>query len=69
MPDAYLTLWTNVNLYGAVSAKTVYFYSTPSIHYDTSLRTAAWRIFQENYYITTWREITDPSDSQRITMP
>jgi hypothetical protein len=67
MPSTYVTIWSGVTYYGAITAQTVYFPYTANFHYDTSLRTADFRIFKKKFYVTTWRELTDPAE--RITLP
>lgn len=74
MPDAYVSTWTNVNIYGAISAKNIIFPSTSGsvnehLHYDTSLRTAGsvGTYIDQPYKISELRELTDPSE--KITLP
>lgn len=74
MPDAYLHM-KNIagssvktqTIYGALSAGTIYFDETTTLHYDTSLRTAVFAGVDAPYRITEWRELTDPSE--KIVLP
>lgn len=71
MPNAYLTVSSNVALYGAISAKNIRFSSSATVHYDTSLRTAS-RLTTNGgvdapYMISEWRELTDPNE--RAVLP
>jgi hypothetical protein len=72
MPDAYLHIWNSgrtQNIYGALSAKNIFFNHAANVHYDTSLRTAgAIGTFIEKPYMTSEvRELTDATE--RITLP
>jgi hypothetical protein len=62
MPSAYLHVWNsgfNRHLYGAISARTVYFNHTAHLHYDASLRASAgWGSFVDDaLMVSTWREL------------
>ncbi|SDS05781.1 carbohydrate-binding protein [Opitutus sp. GAS368] len=68
MPNAYLCLWGNVNIYGAVSASNIGYPNTSTnIHYDTTLRTAAFGGVDAPYMIWELRELTNPSET--VTLP
>jgi hypothetical protein len=72
MPNAYLHMSNSTfsnQLYGAFSAKNIYFQHTANMHYDTSLRTAGkiGTFIDGPYQISEMRELTDPAD--RITLP
>jgi hypothetical protein len=70
MPNAFLHVWNtgyNLPIYGALSAKNIYFESVAALHYDTALRTAVISGVDTPYRLTEWRELTDPSD--RVTLP
>lgn len=71
MPNAYLQIYNPSpyiqNIYGALSAKNVYFQHAANLHYDTSLRTAVISGVDQPYAITEWRELTDPAE--KITLP
>ena len=67
MPHACVSIWSGVTTYGAISAKSVYAYFNTTMHYDTSLRTKTFFTVSQGYYVTTWRELTDPSE--RIVLP
>jgi hypothetical protein len=70
MPDAYLSTWSDVVIYGALSADTVSYPQAGGIlHYDTSLRTAGkiGTFIDSTYEISEWRELTDASE--RVTLP
>ncbi len=70
MPNAYVSLWNNVVIYGAVSAKNFIAPNSGAIvHYDTSLRTAGavGTFIDAPYLISEWRELTDPAE--KVTMP
>ncbi|MDP2138297.1 MAG: hypothetical protein Q8J74_10630 [Candidatus Didemnitutus sp.] len=67
MPNAYVHMWNSgyTNLFfGAISASTVYFNHTANLQYDSSLRTAGklGRFIDPALQITSWRELTDPSE-------
>jgi hypothetical protein len=74
MPYAYLHKWNsgyNGEIYGAFSAKTVYFNHAATLDYDMALRTAgstgtyigtAGTYIERPYEITAWRELTDPAE-------
>ncbi len=68
MPSAYLSTWTNVPIYGALSARNIAFpQAGGQLHYDTSLRYTTIPGVDQPYGITEWRELTDTSE--RITLP
>jgi hypothetical protein len=68
MPNAYLSTWSNVPLYGAVSASNIAFpQAGGQMHYDTNLRHATIPGVEQPYAITEWRELTDASEL--ATMP
>ena len=70
MPNAYLHMWNSgytEQIYGALSAKNIYFNHTTNLHYDTSLRTAVISGVEAPYLISEWRELTDPTE--KITLP
>ncbi len=70
MPNAYLSTWTNVKIYGAISAANIAFpQGGGELHYDTSLRTAGkiGTFIDAPYEIAEWRELTDGSD--RVVLP
>ena len=70
MPNAYVSTWSNVVIYGAVSAKNIAFPQAGNqFHYDTSLRTAGsiGTFIDSVYRVSEWRELTDPNDL--ITLP
>ena len=67
MPQGNVSIWSGVVWYGALSAKSVYAYYSTTMHYDTSLRTKTINTVTQGYNVTTWRELTDPSE--RISMP
>lgn len=74
MPNAYLHKWNsgfNGELYGAISAKTVYFNHPAFLDYDMAQRTigstgsylgAAGTFIERPFTITSWRELADPAD-------
>lgn len=67
LPSAYLHKWNsgyNGEIYGAVSAKTVYFNHPATLDYDMALRTAGsiGTYIEQPFQITVWRELTDPAD-------
>ncbi len=67
MPNAYLHKWNssyNGELYGALSAKTVYFNHAATLDYDMALRTAGsiGTYIEQPYQVTSWRELTDPTE-------
>ncbi len=62
MPNAHLTVWSNVVVYGALSAKNITFPYKPTLHYDTSLRHAATDGVDAPYVATEVRELTDPAE-------
>ncbi len=67
MPDAYLHKWNsgfNGEIYGAVSAKTVYFNHAVNVDYDLALRTAGsiGTYIEQPFQIVSWRELTDPTE-------
>jgi 5-formaminoimidazole-4-carboxamide-1-beta-D-ribofuranosyl 5'-monophosphate synthetase len=67
MPYAYLHKWNsgyNGEIYGAFSAKTVYFNHAATLDYDMALRTAGstGTYIERPYEITAWRELTDPAE-------
>jgi len=62
MPNAHLTIWSNVVVYGALSAKNITFPYVPTLHYDTSLRTATTSEVDAPYVATQVRELTDPAE-------
>lgn len=70
MPDAYLHVRNTSRtqtIYGAISAETIYFDDSTTVHYDTSLRTATFTGVDAPYRLTEWRELTDPAE--KITLP
>lgn len=70
MPNAYLHMWNSgyaEHIYGALSARNIYFNHTANLHYDTSLRTAVISGVDAPYLISEWRELTDPSE--KVTLP
>jgi hypothetical protein len=70
MPNAYVSTWTNVNIYGAISAKNIGFPNAGgALHYDTSLRSAGKisTFVDGPYVISQMRELTSPSE--KITLP
>ncbi len=70
MPYAYLHVRNTSRtqtIYGAISAETIYFDDSTTVHYDTSLRTATFSGVDAPYRISEWRELTDPND--KITLP
>ena len=70
MPNAFLHVWNtgyNLPIYGALSAKNIYFESVAALHYDTALRTAVISGVDTPYRLTEWRELTDPSE--RVALP
>jgi hypothetical protein len=70
MPDAYLHVRNGTRtqtIYGAISAKTIYFDDSTTVHYDTSLRTATFTGVDAPYRLVEWRELTDPAE--KITLP
>ena len=64
MPNAALTTWSNINSYGAYSARTIYAPYAQSVRYDTSLRGAGaiGTFVEKPFQITNWRELTDPAE-------
>lgn len=67
LPDAYLHKWNsgyNGEIYGAVSAKTVYFNHAANVDYDLALRTAGsiGTYIEQPFQIVSWRELTDPAE-------
>jgi hypothetical protein len=67
MPSAYLHKWNsgyNGEIYGAVSAKTVYFNHAATLDYDMALRTTGsiGTYIDQPFQIASWRELTDPSE-------
>ncbi len=67
MPSAYLHKWNsgyNGEIYGAVSAKTVYFNHAVNVDYDMALRTAGsiGTYIEQPFQIVSWRELTDPAE-------
>lgn len=67
MPSAYLHKWNsgyNGEIFGAVSAKTVYFNHAATLDYDMALRTAGsiGTYIERPFQITSWRELTDPAE-------
>lgn len=67
MPSAYLHKWNsgyNGEIYGAVSAKTVYFNHAATLDYDMALRTAGsiGTYLEQPFQIVSWRELTDPAE-------
>jgi len=67
LPNAYLHKWNsgyNGELYGALSAKTVYFNHPANLDYDTALRTVGsiGTYIEQPYQITSWRELSDPAE-------
>lgn len=62
MPNAYVAIWQNVVTYGAISAKNVDFRYATVFHYDTTLRTASIPGVETPYQITSWRELTSPTE-------
>lgn len=67
MPSAYLHKWNsgyNGEIYGAVSAKTVYFNHPATLDYDMALRSAGsiGTYIEQPFQVTAWRELTDPAD-------
>ena len=67
MPDAYLHKWNsgyNGEIFGAVSAKTVYFNHAATLDYDMALRTAGGigTYVEQPFQIASWRELTDPAE-------
>ncbi len=70
MPNAYLHLWNsgyNEPIFGALSARNIYFNHSVNLHYDTSLRTAVISGVDAPYEISEWRELSDASE--RVTLP
>lgn len=78
MPDAYLHVWNSGfdrDIYGAISAKTIYFNHTAHVHYDTLLRTmtgtgiynssAGGTFIDSPYEIKLWREL---APSERLAL-
>ncbi len=49
-------------IYGAVSAGYVSFPNNARVHYDTSLRMAAYHSIDTLYILREWRELTDPAE-------
>lgn len=67
MPNAYVSTWTNVPIYGAISAKNIVFpNSGGALHYDTSLRHATFGGVDQPYTVTSWRELPI---TESATMP
>jgi len=69
MPDAYLHMKNGTktqNIYGALSAQTIFFDDSTTVRYDTSLRTATFSGVDAPYQITEWRELTDLTE--RVTL-
>ncbi len=64
MPNAALTTWSNINSYGAYSARTIYAPYAQSVRYDVSLRGAGTigTFVEKPFQITSWRELTDPAE-------
>jgi len=62
-----LDIRTGVQIYGAVSAKNVYFRNEATVHYDTSLRYAVIPGVDQPWAIAEWRELTDSTD--RAVLP
>ncbi len=70
MPEAYLHVWNSgytEHIYGALSAKNIYFNHVANLHYDTSLRTATISGVDAPYLISSWRELTDRTE--QVTLP
>lgn len=71
MPNAFLHIYNagtrTQNIYGALSARNIYFQHSANLHYDTSLRTATFTGIDAPYRITEWRELTDPTE--KIVLP
>lgn len=62
-----LDIRTGVQIYGAVSAKKIYFRNEANVHYDTSLRYATIPGVDQPWAVTEWRELTDPAE--RAVLP
>lgn len=67
MPNAYLHKWNSGypgEIFGAVSARTVYFNHPATVDYDMALRTAGslGTYIDQPFQITSWRELTDPAE-------
>jgi len=68
MPDAYVSTWNNVPLYGAVSASNIAFpQSGGQMHYDTSLRYTTIPGVDQPFGVMEWRELS--LTSEPATMP
>jgi hypothetical protein len=61
-----LDIRTGVEVYGAVSAREITFSTEANLHYDTSLRSAAFSGIDQPYAIKEWREL--PA-TELATMP
>ncbi len=57
---------TGMTVYGAISAKNVYFNNEANLHYDTSLRYATFGGVDQPYAVTEWREL---DSTEQATMP
>ncbi|MDI1320974.1 MAG: hypothetical protein PSW75_12385 [bacterium] len=58
---------STTRMYGAVSAKKIYYTTNATLHYDTSLRYATFGGVDAPYMISEWRELTDATE--KITLP
>lgn len=72
MPNAYLHKTNsgyNSEIYGAFSAKTVYFNNAANLDYDMALRTAGsiGTYLDRPFQLSTWRELTD--GAEKISLP
>jgi len=68
MPDATsaMTVATNTQIFGALSAQSISFSGAANVHYDTSLRYATFTGVDQPYTVTNWRELTA---TEQATMP
>lgn len=74
MPNAFVTVVSSAQNYGAISARYIRFSSNANLHYDTNLRTVGRNStytgnggIDSPFLITQWRELT--SVSERVTLP
>ncbi len=65
MPNAHLTIWNNVEIFGALSARNITFPYKPTLHYDTSLQHVHTSGTESPYLIREWRELL--TDAERIS--
>jgi len=65
LPQGTLT-WNGGDLYGAISAST-FTANTGAFHFDTSLRTSWVPGVEAPYVISKWREVTSPTDPDRVS--